>query len=384
MSRILTCLLLAGLTWAVRGIACAAPAVVDQDVIVALDALGGQYSKNAAGEIIGVDLRHAWVTDADLETLARLPKLESINLAYTKITDLGLEELVPLANVKVLNLYYAEYVTDLGIAHLKHWKNLEYLNVRGAKVTSSLFEHLSKMTQLKFLDVGHSRVNDDFFENLAGLERLSHFSFGGNKMSGAALPQLKLLPALRELSVSGSQRTDSGLWNVAVTDFNLDHIAQLDRLQVLDLGETGISDRGLARLAQLKDLHTLDLRGTRITGKGLASLTGQRSAGGSPAQTGEPPVLRATGLPRLRHLKLWRAKVIDDAAVPVLLQFPSLEILELPETSVTAAGLMQLTQNQGLKQLLIGGLDITPEQLDAIRRALPNCRVSWWENPGKQ
>ena len=78
------------------------------------------------------------------EPLARLPQLESINLAYTKITDQGLEQLAPLKNVKVLDLYYAESVTDLGIAHLKHWKNLEHLNVRGTKVTSSLFEHLAE------------------------------------------------------------------------------------------------------------------------------------------------------------------------------------------------------------------------------------------------
>ena len=49
-----------------------------------------------AGETIGVDLSNTWVTDADLEKLARLPQLESINLAYTKITDLGLEHLAPL------------------------------------------------------------------------------------------------------------------------------------------------------------------------------------------------------------------------------------------------------------------------------------------------
>ena len=74
--------------------------------------------------------------------------------------------LAPLKNVKVLDLYYAEAVTDLGIAHLKHWRNLEYLNVRGTKVTSSLFEHIAKMSRLTFLDVGHSRVNDDLFEML--------------------------------------------------------------------------------------------------------------------------------------------------------------------------------------------------------------------------
>ena len=83
------------------------------------------------------------------------------------------------------------------------------------------------MTKLRFLDVGHSRVNDDLFELLESLDHLEHLAFGGNKMSGAALPSLKSLPALRELSVSGQQRTDSGLWSVSVTDFNIGHIAQL-------------------------------------------------------------------------------------------------------------------------------------------------------------
>src|SRR5947208_12784977 len=124
------------------------------------DELRGQVTRNRAGEIVGVDLSNAWLTDADLDKLVRLPTLESINLAYTKITDEGLERLAPLKNVKVLDLYYAEAVTDLGIAHLKHWRNLEHLNVRGTKVTSSLFEHIAKMSRLKFLDVGHSRVND--------------------------------------------------------------------------------------------------------------------------------------------------------------------------------------------------------------------------------
>src|SRR5437868_11405444 len=97
--------------------------------------LGAQVTANSAGEIISVDLSRAWLSDADLEKLAKIPTLESINLSYTKITDLGLEHLAPLKNVKTLTLYYAEAVTDNGIAHLKHWKNLEYLNVRGAKVT---------------------------------------------------------------------------------------------------------------------------------------------------------------------------------------------------------------------------------------------------------
>ena len=198
------------------------------------------------------------------------------------------------------------------------------------------------------------------FELLESLDHLEHLAFGGNKMSGVALPLLKSLPALKELSVSGQQRTDSGLWSVSVTDFNVGHIAQLPRLEVLDLGETNVSDRGIAELARLKNLHTLDLRATRVTSKGLAALS---------------------GLPKLRHLKLWKAKGIDDAAVPVFLQMENLEVLELPETSITAKGLAQLSAKQGLKQLFIGGIDVTPEQAEALREALPGCLVSWWKEP---
>jgi len=47
----------------------------EQDVVAWLDSLGGRYSQNASGEIIGVDLRNAWVTDVDLQKLARLTQL---------------------------------------------------------------------------------------------------------------------------------------------------------------------------------------------------------------------------------------------------------------------------------------------------------------------
>jgi hypothetical protein len=187
MSRILAGFLLAALA-----VLSAAPAVADltqDDVTAWIESLGGHYTRGDAGAITAVDLRSAWLTDADLEKLAHLPQLESINLAYTKVTDLALERLAPLENVKTLNLYYAEYVTDNGIAHLKHWKNIEHLNVRGSKVTSSVFEHVSGMAKLKSLDVGFSRVTDEGFEHLMDLEHLATLAFGGNKMSGVASAQ---------------------------------------------------------------------------------------------------------------------------------------------------------------------------------------------------
>lgn len=353
MSRIILGLLLAAFS--------ITPVFADlsqDDVLSWVESLGGSYVRNEAGNVTAVDLRSAWLTDGDLGKLAYLPKLESINLAYTKITDLALEHLIPLENVKDLNLYYAEYVTDAGIAHLKNWKNLEHLDVCGTKVTSSVFEHVSQMSKLKSLDVGFSRVTDDGFENLMGLERLEKLGFGGNKMSGVALPLLKLLPSLRELNVSGGQRTDSGTWSVSITDFNLDNIVQLEQLEVLDIGEAAVTDRGVAKLAQMKNLQSLDLRLTSVTSKGIAALI---------------------ALHKLRHLKLWQAARIDNSAIPHFLQMKSLEILEIPETGITDEGLEKLAEMKQLRKLYVGGTNVTEEQVEAFREASPDCLISWWE-----
>ncbi len=329
----------------------------DSDSEVWVRSLGGRVVCNSEGEIISVELRHAWLIDSDLKKLANFPDLESIDLAYTKVTDEGLSLLKTLKKVRSLSLFYAENVTDTGIAHLKHWKRLEQLNVRGTKVTSTLFEHLANMLSLRSLDVGFSRVNDDNFERLGELPNLERFSLGGNKMSGTALPLLKLLPNLRELSVGGHQRTDSGLWSINVTDFNVSNIAELNGLKMLDLSGTAISDLGVAQLSRLKKLETLDLSRTKLTDKGVTALAKIQS---------------------LRHLKLAQSSSIDDSALIAFQTFENLEVLELQETKITYEGLMRFSPKPILKKLFIGGAELTLEQVEAVRLRLPSCYVSWW------
>ena len=352
------------MTWfwlTILGLAPITPSAGEADTAIAfVESVGGQISRNSAGQPTAVDLHNAWITDSDLGKLTHLPNLENINLSYTKITDLGLEQLAPLKNVKVLNLRYAEYVTDAGISHLKQWRNLEHLNVHGTKVTSTVFEHVSTLTNLRFLDVAHTRVSDELIEELADLDQLESFSFGGNKMSGVAFPLLKLFPALRRLNIGTQQRTDSGLWSVAVTDFNIDSIAQLEQLEVLELSDTIISDRGVAKLVNLKNLHTLDLSHSRVTQLGIATLA---------------------ELPNLRRLDLSRAEGINDDAIPQLHELKQLEVLNLTQSNVTGAGLRKLAAHDGLRRLFIGDVESTEEQISSLRQAMPNCEISWWQSP---
>ena len=133
-----------------------------------------------------------------------------------------------------------EHVTDEGLAHLKGWKKLESLNVRGTKITDTGLEHISALTSLRSLDAGFAQVTNNGLDYLSALTNLKRLAIGGNKTSDSGLHFLKLLPGLTSLDVSGSQRTDSGLWLVALTDAGLEPIASLHRLEELNLGGTKI------------------------------------------------------------------------------------------------------------------------------------------------
>src|SRR6266478_1814304 len=89
-----------------------------------IEDVGGSVVRDAAGRITGVVLRASWVSDTDLRALARLPYLTHLDLSLTRITDQGMQELKSLPGIVDLSLYYAEYVTDEGMAALRGWKKL--------------------------------------------------------------------------------------------------------------------------------------------------------------------------------------------------------------------------------------------------------------------
>ena len=39
------------------------------------------------------------------------------------------------------------------------------------------------------------------------------------------------------------------------------------------------------------------------------------------------------------------------------------------------------TQDPRLGFVTVTGVDVTPEDVESVRRALPDCQVSWWAKP---
>lgn len=222
--------------------------------ILLIASLGGQAEVAPNGDVTGVTLRGSWVTDSDLKQIAALPKLARLDLALTRIGDHGLKNLGAAAGLRELNLYYAEQITDEGVAGIKGLRELRILNLRGTKITDTTLEHLAGMTKLESLDIGFAQVGDSGLERLAGLENLRELTIGGNKLTDIGLLPLRQLPRLAYLDIGGRQRTDSGLWFMGLTDRGIETLTTLKQLRELRLGDLKCSRAGLDRLSQMAGL----------------------------------------------------------------------------------------------------------------------------------
>jgi Leucine-rich repeat (LRR) protein len=285
-----------------------------------ITALGGSVTRDRAGRITGVDLGASWVTDSDLPNLAGQASLTKLDLSMTRITDRGLLELRPLSNLADVNFYYAETVTDQGLAVLKSWKHLKRLDLRGTKITDSTLQVLNGLTTLESLDIGFAQVTDSGLSQLTALSNLKELSVGGNKLTDAGLQALRLMPAITSLDLSGAQRTDSGLWSVSLTESGLETIATLRELQHLRLNGLSISARGLNQLAGLTKLNRLDLQS---------------------------------------------CSRINDDAVPILKMFPALRVADLSAAAVSERGIAELRSARP-------NLRIIRSAFHATKPAMPN------------
>jgi Leucine-rich repeat (LRR) protein len=270
---------------------------------------GGVATRDLAGRITGVDLRSSWVTDSDLRRLAELPHLTHLDLSHTRITDHGLQQLRNTPGIVELNLYYAEQITDEGMAAVKGWKRLKRLNLRGTKVTDTTLEHLSNVMTLESLDVGFAQITDVGLDRLASLPNLKELVIGGNKLTDTGLQALRQLPSLTSLSLGGSQRTDSGLWTISLTELGLDTITTLQELRELRLDGMPVTARWLEKLRGLNKIERLSLQG---------------------------------------------CKRVGDDAVLVLVSWPALRILDLKGTAMTEKGLADLRRAKPGAQIFHG------------------------------
>ena len=279
-----------------------------------IDDLGGHVTRDAQGQVTGVSLRGAWVADADLRRLNELPDLTTLDLSLTHITDQGLSEIKNLPNITDLSLYYAEYVTDEGIASIGGWKKLKHLNLHGTKASDTALEHIAGIAGLETLNVGSTMMTDVGLERLTGLTNLKELTMGGNELGDAGLQALRQMTGLTYLDLSGRQGTDKNVWTIAM------------------------SETGLGAVLALKDLR--DLRFSCVSiGVGIE---GQRLGEISMLTVTPKWLEQMKSLTKLERLKLQGCGKVGDESIATLAAMPALKEVDLQGTSVTAEGAAKL------------------------------------------
>jgi hypothetical protein len=138
------------------------------------------------------------LTDLDLDALAGMKRLESLDLGGVSVTDAGLPRLNPLSSLRMLDLSRTQ-VSAAGLASLR-LTGLERLSLWKAKrVNDAAAEHLLKFEKLSVLDLSETGLGDAALAQLSGLKNLrklfvrgSGVTAGGVEAFRAANPQCEV------------------------------------------------------------------------------------------------------------------------------------------------------------------------------------------------
>jgi hypothetical protein len=302
------------LVWAVTSYPADVEHVASKEDTKWVSDLGGAVTRNSLGEVTGISLRGTWVEDNDLRKLQLYPALRTLDLSLTHVTDGGMQEIKSLRGITDFNLYFAEYVTDEGVAAIKDWKQLKRLNLHGTKAGDSALEHIAGITSLESLNVGSTLMTDVGLERLTTLTNLKELTMGGNELGDAGLQALRQMPNLTYLDLSGRQGNDKNVWTVSMSNLGLQAVLTLKNLSDLRFSctSTTVGIEG----AKLGEVSTLS-----ITDKWLDQL-------GS--------------LVRLQRLKVQGCGRVNDEAVAALIAMRALREIDLKGTSVTERGVARL------------------------------------------
>src|SRR5205807_10441402 len=108
-----------------------------------------------------LDVSHTQVTNNGMEYLPALRNLEELRVGGNKVTGAGLRWLRVLPNLRVLDLngtqkrnsgLWSVSLTDLDVETLAGFKQLQELDLAGAKITDAALAGVSRLTNLRALD----------------------------------------------------------------------------------------------------------------------------------------------------------------------------------------------------------------------------------------
>jgi len=189
------------------------------------------------------------LTDAGMEQLAGLTKLETFSFVGTQITGRAYAKFEGFTKLIKVS-HRGSSIDDEGLKELcEHLPNLETISLAHARFTDAGAIHLAKLTRLKGLEIGTSNATPQALVHLAKLP-LEYLQLGEGFDSAASIPRAKDIPTLRRLTLTNAMK---------LTDAELQMVAALKQLESLELGKVPFPEERLPVLKDFAHLKALRL-----------------------------------------------------------------------------------------------------------------------------
>ena len=287
--------------------------------------LGGKTFKSDVKEL---DLSGREITD--ISVLSVCTKLTKLNLSGNSISDIS--ALVDIPNLKSLDLS-DNNISDIG--------------------------PLMSMTGLEYLNLANNRISSA--SALADLKNLSELQLGGNTLKG--IKALAKLTGLKTLGLDNTGLTDTALSNL----YGLKNLKKLNIENNPELSENAVSELEKKLGGCTVRCSEFAKKTIELGGKSFAVNAETVEAKG----LGISDISKAAGFTAVRNLDLSGNSISNLAPLSGL---KTLESLDLSDNAISDVKALYSLKN--LRQLWLKGNDLSAEQIDALRAALPDCSIT--------
>lgn len=337
----------------------------------------------------------------DFSPLYSLKKLTMLTIGDIEIKESQLKELKEkLPGCLIYSDEAKEDVIDVTLGGKTFKSSVTELDLSGCGIKD--ISSLSVCTKLTKLDLSDNSISDisplvdipgltelDLSDNdigdispLVSMTKLTKLDLSNNRIKSAAA--IKELTKLTELQLGGNK----------LGSFSA--VGKLTSLKTLGLNDTGLKDADLSGLYNLKNLKKLNIEDNgSLTESAVAALQKKLTGctishsefakpielGGKtfPAdaetveatELGITDISKAAGFTNIKHLDLSKNNISSVSALSAL---TSLESLDLSDNKLSDVSALHSLTN--LRQLWLRGNDLSAEQIDALRAALPDCYIS--------
>ncbi len=139
---------------------------------------GDNFTAMASTSVIDLELSETKFGSQGMQAIAKMPKLERLNLWLTQVDDSGLAHLDGKTSLTLLNLDNVAGVTDASMPVIEKLVSLELLHLGGTGLTEASIPQLASLTQLKTLFLTRLNLSQETAKLLKmSLPQLERFEF---------------------------------------------------------------------------------------------------------------------------------------------------------------------------------------------------------------